>query len=379
MSASTSIYGSSRYYTRAKVKRTRRQDVQRLLREWIWSASHGVASCAPLLRSEVRDALTLVPVVLFCLICVQIGHGFDKVARDTIERRLTVHTLRKAEWKRSMKSLYKQFCWRVGNYRVYRKIYVAECKSLPRAPIFTPATIQMPRLPSGQVRYSAVGLVVISSVLAFFVFPHQKIDPRVERDLSVPAWAQSVAPWKDLVNKVSHEKSVAYTHAPRFTNILSETITTVVNSNETPTKPLYVAGQERLLYLMILMGSNGNSAYRNGLCPLTPARAQLVANSMTAATGIPVSSQIEGKDMAENSLRLCGYLINAISDQLLSQPKASIRYSAPDHIRFARDLAFNWTTGSRSERTKFANTFAKLYADWDKPVSHMFSQLRKEQ
>ncbi len=82
-------------------------------------------------------------------------------------------------------------------------------------------------------------------------------------------------------------------------------------------------------------------------------------------------------DGARNSLTLCGYLLNAISDQLLSSPTAGTRYAGSVPTQFARDLAFNWAKGNVSSRTSFANTFAQLYADWTKPTSPTYIKLRK--
>lgn len=234
-------------------------------------------------------------------------------------------------------------------------------------------------------RLIAVGIILVALggqlVLPFLSSDKTNVQtaalsPKQQADLAVPDWATAVSRWKDLVYETSQDVRVVVSKDQRQTNMLSESVLTVSNTGKVAMQR-YTPGQERLLYLLILLGSNGDASHKDGLCPLDQDRVQMLTAQINATTGTPVGS-ISGKDSAKNSLILCGYLINSISDQLLNSPAGSTRYVGSVPTTFARDLAYNWASGDVASRTKFADTFAQLYTDWTKPESPTYKKLRKE-
>lgn len=245
---------------------------------------------------------------------------------------------------------------------------------------FAPTNFQIP-----VQRYAALGVLVVmfaGLALPRFTTETEPVKPSVinqskEKDLAVPSWAASVEPWKNLVNEVSHSPNVVVIRDKRQTNILSETIVTVTNTDKKVSQR-YTPGQERLLYLMILLGSDGKPSVPSGLCPLDPTVRRKITGQINATASSKLSSNLNGEQGAETSLTLCGYLINSIADNLLNAPNANKRYAGSVPTMFARDLAFNLAQGTIPSRTTYADNFARLYADWNKSESPTYTKLRKE-
>jgi hypothetical protein len=233
-------------------------------------------------------------------------------------------------------------------------------------------------------RYAAMGiLLVITLGLAIPSFTSKTANAKSsvltqneQNDLAIPVWASSVGQWKNLVRQVSHNSNVVVVRNGTQTNILSETVSTVNNTGQTVNQR-YTPGQERLLYLLILVGSNGSASHKNGLCPLDPAQRRKIL-SQIGVNGSSVGSNVDGKEGAENSLILCGYLVNSLADQLVNiNPAGQQRYAQHGPTQLAYDLAYNWVEGSPKSKKAYAATFARLYADWNKPASPTYAKLRK--
>lgn len=346
--------------TQPVMHRARRSHVRSLLTECVKLASGQLYTLFKLIACELVAGTLLCFVLPLCWLAFMLGGVNRKIAYSTMKRRRMAHSIRMAPWRSWWVHARSSWVWRYRNYRMYRKVHLEQLAGYADQVRTKRGRHSMP-MAQNRTRYTAFGLIAVV-LLSTFVSPmlHSSTPKpsRIEllklQDLATPVWAPKLVARRALVNEVSHSNAVFAQPNGHLTSVLPEQVTTRIVGDQKSVS--YTHGNERLLYVLILMGESDKQTLHN-LCPFEQPK--------------PLNDR--------DSLTKCGNRVTFIGGQLLQTAGAQKRYGvANSSTLFAYDLAYNWVSGTVSTRKDFAANFVSLYMDWSKSFSPTYNKLQKE-